>query len=660
MKNLQRLYTAPEASRSEQFSPVHSDEPDQIAAPPPQLEPAVAPPPALEGLRKRESVGKRLMRLGTSLGSSLGKASVDKGSPSKHKKSQRRLGESIATATAREARLRAALDRQAGCVEKLKAELYAGLDSFPFAEPSAEQDAMESDYIQWAEARIQERVDMFGTEAGYHVVGDMRAVGHDAALPLAYDFVKGLIIGAMRGPFGNMVALPYQNTLSPSSEPMSMAALAGTIGGLGSFACDTMVLPALDRRARVANMPILRKVDPKVLVPDPPPVLLQITPDGRKRFLHPGDPGVPSRQELAAKVFDDRSELIWRQDALTDNSPDTLMLRPTVSGAFSGARRSLANHAVYPMPVEILLGFLTGSLSGAFHKGILHAGKVSPRTGQVRVHDLLGGHQRLNLFAMALPDQTRPPATWSDAVHIPRYLSQSAKEGMALARQVFSTGNAFRTALRDMMGRHMAGSIMSNLAALGATRLIVSPLRHGQSAPLPGEPDNSPIAVLQQAMNSFFSDVVWVSFKAKVGPNTSQSKRLDHEEAIAFNTQDSAILRSLWELKQPVDSMIEMLSPIMASDVRSMEEGEITQVPFSSSIHALRTALEELREEMRTRTVAMETVKHVLECLTQPSTDEGGALPDSRLFVSLTQQLAELWKTLVKNEELIEWHEGVT
>ena len=74
MKNLQRLYTAPEASRSEQFSPVHSDEPDQIAAPPPQLEPAVAPPPALEGLRKRESVGKRLMRLGTSLGSSLGKA----------------------------------------------------------------------------------------------------------------------------------------------------------------------------------------------------------------------------------------------------------------------------------------------------------------------------------------------------------------------------------------------------------------------------------------------------------------------------------------------------------------------------------------------------------------------------------------------------------
>lgn len=501
---------------------------------------------------------------------------------------------------------------------------------------------------------------MYGTESGYHVVGDMRAVGNDAALPLAYDCIKGLIIGSMRGPFGNMVALPYQNTLSPSSEPVSMAALAGAIGGLGSFACDTMVLPALDRRARVANMPILKKVDPKILLPDPPPVLLQISPDGRKRFLHPGDPGVPSRQELAAKVFDERSELAWRQDALTDNSPDTLMLRPAISGAFSGARRSLANHITYPVPVEIILSTLTGALSGAFHKGVLHAGKVSARTGQVRVHDLLGGHQRLNLFAMALPDQTRPPATWSDAVHVPRYLSQSSKEGMALARQVFSTGNAFRTALRDMMGRHMAGSIMANLAALGATRLIVSPLRHGQAGPLPGERDNSPVSVFQQAVNSFFSDVVWVSFKAKVGPNTSQSHRLDHEEAIAFNAQDSAVLRSLWELRQPVDTMIEMLSPVTEADVRSMEEGEITQVPFNDSIRALRSALEQLRDEMRTRSVSMETVKYALERLTQPSSDTSESLPDSRLFVSLTQQLAELWKTLVANEELNEWHEGVT
>ncbi|WP_230595318.1 hypothetical protein [Xanthomonas vasicola] len=224
---------------------------------------------------------------------------------------------------------------------------------------------------------------------------------------------------------------------------------------------------------------------------------------------------------------------------------------------------------------------------------------------------------------------------------------------------MFTTGNAFRTALRDLLGRHMAGSLMSNLAALGTTKLIVSPLRHGQDKALPGEPNNSPVSVLQQALQSFFSDVVWNSFKAKVSANTNQSNRLDFQEAIAFNVQDTAILRSLRELRQPVETMIEMLSPLDGEEMRSMEEGEITQVPFGTGARALRKALEQLRDEMRTRSVSIESVQYALEQLATRSGDASEALPDSRLLVALTKQLSDLWQNLVKNEELSEWQEGV-
>lgn len=123
---------------------------------------------------------------------------------------------------------------------------------------------------------------------------------------------------------------------------------------------------------------------------------------------------------------------------------------------------------------EVGLAGLAVGGAGALHKALLDTGKAMGRTGQMTVPDLLGGHQRLNLFALALPDKTRPPATWSDAVHFPSYLLQTGQEAMALARQAFSTANAATTALRDVLGRHMVGNVLANMASLGATRLIAS------------------------------------------------------------------------------------------------------------------------------------------------------------------------------------------
>ncbi|WP_047698965.1 hypothetical protein [Xanthomonas vasicola] len=91
----------------------------------------------------------------------------------------------------------------------------------------------------------------------------------------------------------------------------------------------------------------------------------------------------------------------------------------------------------------------------------------------------------------------------------------------------------------------------------------------------------------------------------------------------------------------------------------TMEEGEITQVPFGTGARALRKALEQLRDEMRTRSVSIESVQYALEQLATRSGDASEALPDSRLLVALTKQLSDLWQNLVKNEELSEWQEGV-
>lgn len=85
---LQRARTAPEAALQENSSPAHPEAQHlRDASPQARQTPPSGP---LEGLPKRESISKRLMRMGSSLGASFKGASVDKASI----KPQRHPGES--------------------------------------------------------------------------------------------------------------------------------------------------------------------------------------------------------------------------------------------------------------------------------------------------------------------------------------------------------------------------------------------------------------------------------------------------------------------------------------------------------------------------------------------------------------------------------------
>lgn len=200
--------------------------------------------------------------------------------------------------------------------------------------------------------------------------------------------------------------------------------------------------------------------------------------------------------------------------------------------------------------------------AGVVQKALLETGKAVARTGQMRVPDLVGGEQRLNLFALALPDKARRPAQWSDAVHFPpSYLLDTGKEALALAlaRQGFNSANAVATTARDLLTRHMLSNVMASFGSMGAGRIITAPLRRGSHIGVAGEAVNSTAVVVQQAVQTLFNDTFWNALKAKNGANTSQAARLDNERAALAAEHQRTIERTLEALAEPVDQAIARL-----------------------------------------------------------------------------------------------------
>lgn len=305
-------------------------------------------------------------------------------------------------------------------------------------------------------------------------------------------------------------------------------------GGGRCVLCQRYVADPGNGSARApCQFAAFQAIDPKILVPDPPPVLLEITAEG-KRFTRPGEGNAPTLAQLKAQTYDIRQGITQWQSTLDDKSLDTLLLKPTINAGFNAARRTSDDPGTRTPAGQLGLSALANGGAGVVQKAMLETGKAMARTGQVSVPDLLGGQQRLNLFSLAVPDKTRRPAQWSDAVYFPpNYLLETGKEGLALARQALSTTNAITTALRDVLGRHMLSNVLANFASLGAGRLIAAPLRGGnENGSVAGEAANSTATVVQQAVQTLFNDTVWNALKAKNGANTTQATRLDQERAV--------------------------------------------------------------------------------------------------------------------------------
>lgn len=282
------------------------------------------------------------------------------------------------------------------------------------------------------------------------------------------------------------------------------------------------------------------------------------------------------------------------------------------------------------------------------------------RTGQMSVPDLLGGQQRLNLFVLALPDKTRRPAQWSDAVHFPpMYLLEIGKEALALARQGFTSANAVATTARDLLARHMLSNVLVTFASVGAGRMIASPWRGGSHLPVAGEPINSKAVVVQQAIQTLFSDAFWNALKARNGANTSQAARLDNERAALAAEHQRTIERALEALAEPVNQAIARLSgPTRAEAERAMEEGMRIAPGPGSLGQTLRMALQTLRTEIGTQSVSIATIDAVRAALREDWSETFSGVTRDAATQALDGQLQTLKRALHDSEELRQWQRG--
>ncbi|WP_161959819.1 type III secretion system effector XopF1 [Xanthomonas arboricola] len=550
--------------------------------------------------------------------------------------------------------------RSAAAATALKAQLRARLGNLHFAEHSYEQEELQATYLQWADARVDERIAAFGPDAGYQIVGDMKTAGAKAAWPIAYECLRAFIIGSMRTPFGLAAGAAYDGARAPGSETLSTTAMSGAAAGLMSYISDTLLIPAMDRRARVANLPRFQAIDPKILVPDPPPVLLKI--DGEsKRFTRPGEGDSETLPELKAQAYDLRAGVTQWQSTLDDKSLDTLLLKPTINAGFNAARRTSDDPGTLTPAGQLGLSALAIGGAGVVQKAMLETGKAVARSGQMRVPDLLGEQQRLNLFALALPDKTRRPAQWSDAVRFPNYLLETGMEGLALARQALSTTNAITTAARDLLGRHMLSNVLTNFASLGAARLIASPLRGGDAnGRVAGEAIDSTATIVQQAAQTLFNDTFWNALKAKNGSNTTQAARLDQERAASAAGHQRTIARTLQALAEPVDAAIALFSAPTSEEIaRAVEEGQPLAPAAGPLAGRLREALEELRTEIGTQSVSIATIGTVLDRLHAGQAAMFSGVPSNDLTHTLRTELHRLKDVLHDSEQLRQWENGL-
>ncbi|KGE52197.1 type III secretion system effector XopF1 [Xanthomonas axonopodis pv. vasculorum] len=550
-------------------------------------------------------------------------------------------------------------ERSTTAAAEVEAQLRSRLDALPFAAPSEEQTALQASYLEWADARVQERITAFGPDAGYQAVGDMKAAGRTATLPIAYESLRSFITGAMRNSFGLATGAAYAARRPADAEELSTAMVAGVAAGSASYTSETLLIPAMDRRARVANLPRFQAIDPKILAPDPPPVVLEVTAEG-KRFTRLGGNNAPTLAGLNAKTYDRRLWITQRQSTLEDKSLDTLLLKPVINAGFNAARRTGGNPGLLTLAGQLGLSALASGGAGVVQKALLETGKAVARTGQMHVPDLLGGEQRLNLFALALPDKTRRPAQWSDAVHFPpRYVLETGKEALALARQGFTSANAVATTARDLLARHMLSNVMASFGSVGAGRIITAPLRGGSNIRVAGEAANSTAVVVQQAVQTMFNDTFWNALKAKNGANTSQAARLDNQRAALAAKHQRTIALTLEALAEPVDQAIATLSgPTLAETERAMEEGmDATPGPGPQG-QALGTALETLRTEIGTKSVSIATIDAVRTVLREGWSQRFSGVPRNAAMQALDGQLQTLKRALHESEELRQWQSG--
>ncbi|QDI02681.1 type III secretion system effector protein [Xanthomonas cerealis pv. cerealis] len=398
------------------------------------------------------------------------------------------------------------------------------------------QEQLEEEYVEWAADRLQQRHEAYGPNGGYRFNENMSAAGTAAALPAAYETLKGFLSSALRTPPGSATATKYDQQDGSLTTKVGPTAVGGATSGITSYFTEQILLSAIERRARLANMPAFKPIAPSILSPEPGPVQMEITAEGNKHFWRPlrdeevshleheGDR--PTFGKLQSIARDRQRQLLERQK-LMDGKAEATFLKPVLSGTLNGVRRSLSSTATLLSPPLVLGTSMIGSgTSGALGKAILETGKALPRVGQTQVDNLVGGTQTVNLFRLARHDESAPALRWSDARRLHHTLVEIAQEAGALATLPFTSPLMAVRSVRDLLLRHMGGNILTSWVATGGGMVLASLVRGSYGTPGTNESLSSPGSVVQQFGQSFSNDAVW---------NATNSALSDTKHDLAVN-----------------------------------------------------------------------------------------------------------------------------
>lgn len=537
----------------------------------------------------------------------------------------------------------------------------------PAGEARAAQVAMEAQYIDWAAQVLEAREKAFGS--GGYVLGQNRSVAlGEAALPAMYDGVRQFISSMSRSPFRNAVATllaPRGGTdasgqrinageLSNNYDP---ALVGGVAGAATAHAVDTSLLSAMDRRARLANFPEFKPVDLKALVPDPAPVQLRMV-QGRKEYWRPlqdeltaphaGAPAgqdTPSMAALTGKTETRRKLLSDVQDML-EAKQWGLLAQPMLAGAFNVLRRATSSTQALLQPAPVLAhSMLASGLGGASTKLALGLGKSA---AWADVDNLVGGRQRVNLFATKVANPDVRPAALSDLPGLPGHAWEVTKEAASLAAHLTAgpwrdSGSLIpsREAVQARVGdiaRTLVSNVFASVFSTAVGPLVAQIMRGGAAAPLPGESPQSGAYLLQQAAQSATNDFVWQASKdAFKGGAYDLGKSLDrwrdNKQAQWLNAAHAA----------------QNELPGLAASLQRV--ADTLPAGIASPAHA---ALAEIRSLGRDQNVRVDVLQRALATLkAEPSL----AAADPQLHAGLMQRAETVIHSMAQRDELKRWRD---
>lgn len=533
-----------------------------------------------------------------------------------------------------------------------KERMGAALQAMEFLAPPGPQreaqQALEGKYIDWAAGVLAAREKAFGS-GGYSVDGHRQMQLGAAVLPALYDGVRQFLSSSSRSPVAGAISTALgprlggrdsqgnRVNLGELNNNYDPAVIGGAVGGATALAMDSTLLTAMDRRAKLSNVPQFKPVDLKALVPDPAPVQLRVV-DGKKEYWEPlsehapasTQVQLPTLQELKHGVEQKRRSLASVQDILQARSWG-LLAQPALTGVANALRR-------YLMPAQAML---QGSAVGA--AGVLASGTAGGLTkvglGLLKapafadVDNLLGGQQRLNLFTPKLPQPDLPPASLADIGQLPRRVGETLLETGALAKHFVAgpwRGQGIMPSAGDVRDRvlNVAHAVMSNtLAAVfstGTGPLVAQLLRNGATSARPGEAHNSHAYLLHQFAQSATNDFVWQASKAALkGASFDLAASLDQWRG---NRQ----LRLLHTAKQAQGALPDL--------ARQAERA--LGAPVGADRRALQGALHALQALPSGQTIQVQALTEVLTDLKRHAAQGDGAVSQALKPVMATLEAA--------------------